>query len=385
MASITCLKMFVLAIMVGLALGKNFSPPAARHRFSRDTTHDIGARHSASVAAGSLVMRKNRNRTVSEDHIFYENYQISFSWADSSTPHELLARDGNIIKRAPGSSPDEPVFRLPSCLGCIEALNEPGKVTIDTLSTDYLERQMLTQAVDLLNKCVFYTSVPRPFMDLQEWYDRRALGGADDHPGLSKIATDYACRNNLLTIWVRATLTCFLAMLTCVSPQNMYSGANDVTNAPQRPFSRNYWEVYTAGSWLNFLVQQGQQFTYFENMSRAMARRCGGVVCPSGFSTDAMTMRPKNLKKYGFIWGTVEWPTLLARYRSGGIYAPQKLISIDAANPRDQYYLDFETQEVISTVSKRDPNYLDMDGLLGKRATCDANLNYEPPDEDWFG
>ncbi|KAK7968737.1 hypothetical protein PG988_007810 [Apiospora saccharicola] len=334
MASITCLKTLMLALIIASALGKNFSPPAARHRFSGGTSHEIEARNGAPVAAGSPAARE-RNTTVSADHIFYENYQTSLTWARSSTPHdlgpshELQARDGNIIKRAPGSSPGDPLFKLPSCLGCLQAVNEPGKVTIDTLNTDYLERQMLTTAVDLLNKCVFYTSVPRAFMDIQEWFDRRALGGANEHPGLSKIATDYACRNNLLTIW------------------NMYSGANDVTNAPQKPFSRNYWEVYTPGSWLNFLPQQGKQFTYFENMSRAMARRCGGVV--------------------------------------GGSYAPQILISIDAADPRNQFFLDFETQEVISPVRKRDPYYLDVDGLLGKRATCDANLNYEQPDEDWFG
>jgi hypothetical protein len=61
----------------------------------------------------------------------------------------------------------------------------------------------------------------------------------------------------------------------------MFTGANDVTGEVDNVNQRNYWEVYTPGSWLNFLVDQGQQFEYFGRMSDAMASRCGGVICES--------------------------------------------------------------------------------------------------------
>ena len=70
------------------------------------------------------------------------------------------------------------------------------------------------------------------------------------------------------------------------------SGGNDT------PDKRNFWEVYTTGSWLNFLVNDdADQFKYFERMSTAMAEVCGGAVCMSDRShveageihTDKMT------------------------------------------------------------------------------------------------
>lgn len=99
-----------------------------------------------------------------------------------------------------------------------------------------------------------------------------------------------------------------------------------------------------------------------------------------------MTMRPKRMSKYQFIWGTVEYPQLLARYSAGRGGAPTKLISVDAANPRNQYYLDWATQAVTGQVTRRDPNFLDVDeSTLRGRDTCNTNVDYELPDQDWFG
>lgn len=69
----------------------------------------------------------------------------------------------------------------------------------------------------------------------------------------------------------------------------MYPGANDVTNGGDVPQVRNFWEVYVPGSWLNFLVQNDQQFTYFGRMSDAMAKHCGGTVCKSIAKTNMLS------------------------------------------------------------------------------------------------
>jgi len=99
-----------------------------------------------------------------------------------------------------------------------------------------------------------------------------------------------------------------------------------------------------------------------------------------------MTMRPKKLSKYQFIWGKVEYPQLLARYSAGLGGAPTRLISVDAANPRNQYYLDWTTQAVTGQVTRRDPNFLDVDeSTLHGRDTCSTNVDYELPGQDWFG
>lgn len=91
------------------------------------------------------------------------------------------------------------------------------------------------------------------------------------------------------------------------------------------------------------------------------------------------------MSKYGFIWGTVEYVELHARYTAGRAGAPTKLISIDAADPTKQYYLNWENQEVTGQLTKRDPDYLELDESLERRDTCNTNVEYEPVDEDWFG
>lgn len=102
--------------------------------------------------------------------------------------------------------------------------------------------------------------------------------------------------------------------------------------------------------------------------------------------TDVMSMRPKKMSKYGFIWGTVEYQELVARHSAGLLDAPKKLISIDAANLSNQYELDWATQEVTGQVTRRDADFLEFDeSMIHGRDTCTNNVAYEEPGEDWFG
>jgi hypothetical protein len=101
-------------------------------------------------------------------------------------------------------------------------------------------------------------------------------------------------------------------------------------------------------------------------------------------------MDPENLSKYGRIWANDEYPTLKSRFQLGGYGAPSRLVAVDAANPNtDQYLLDFKTLKVIGLYnSKRDETGQNISTPyedIQKRDDCDANVAYEPPNEDWFG
>lgn len=99
-----------------------------------------------------------------------------------------------------------------------------------------------------------------------------------------------------------------------------------------------------------------------------------------------MSMRPKNLKKYKFIWGTIEYPRLFARWAAGLQGSPIRLISIDAADTTKQYYLNWRSQEPEGQVARNSAFFLDFDeNKLAERDTCSPNLDYEIPEEDWFG
>ncbi len=55
-----------------------------------------------------------------------------------------------------------------------------------------------------------------------------------------------------------------------------------MTDVPDQPNKRNYWEVYTPDSWLNFMTKAPYDpgrdpFIYFGYMSESMARHCGGT------------------------------------------------------------------------------------------------------------
>lgn len=189
-----------------------------------------------------VVDRGHRDTTLSPDHVFQSNYRTNFSWEDNSLQDRLWRgkekqrrqdslSTGKLAKRAPTTTVLGTVIKLPSCAGCIRQSVTGEQANLNTLTPDYLKTVMLMSQSQLLDRCVFYTSVEDQSDATQRWL----LGGADTHPSLSKIATDWANPQNLVTIW------------------NLYSGANDVTNTEDNPQDYNYWEVYTEGSWLNNL------------------------------------------------------------------------------------------------------------------------------------
>jgi hypothetical protein len=144
---------------------------------------------------------------------------------------------------------------------------------------------------------------------------------------------------------------------------------------------RNYWEIKTPNSWLSHLANTPSQFTYFENMSRAMARRCGGKVF-------VMSLRPEKLTYYGSggqdnehsIWNTGELPELRAQ---GKI---TELIAIDINDPRKRKRIDINDQSVLGDYQGTVPReVMEFGDMLQKRATCTENLQYQPPGDDWFG
>ncbi|KAI0857963.1 hypothetical protein F4860DRAFT_329078 [Xylaria cubensis] len=261
------------------------------------------------------------------------------------------------------------LFKIPSCLGCARAQNGGPKGTIGELTESYLEGVLLKTDAQLYDTCLFYTSVwdrgdMKSINQIGAWYT-----GTKPPENLSKPATNYGCTNSLITIW------------------NCFSGGNDVTGASNNPKEYNYWEVYEPGTWLyDGLYIQGLKpgldvqlniRTYFENMSAAFAKHCGGTV-------RVMTLDPENLGKYGNIWGNKELPALRANLNSASKYRPTNLIAIDAVDPTMQYMIDWTTLAATSAVSKDDPLYYDP-ARLPRRDTCDSNVNYQLDGQDWFG
>jgi hypothetical protein len=146
---------------------------------------------------------------VPEDHIFYSNHQKNFSWQDPtlqerlwhgrSPPDDTHATKGKgLAKRAPTTVVGDAVFKLPSCLGCMRAQLGDTVASLDTLTRVFLQGQILIPAPQLQGRCVFYTGV----QDFSDFAKRAFLPGAKEHPNLSKLATDWACANNKVTIWV---------------------------------------------------------------------------------------------------------------------------------------------------------------------------------------
>lgn len=221
------MKAYLLVLFVSaVAVAKNSLP--------RDVAVESLPRH--------VVARGHRDTTLSPDHVFQSNYRTNFSWEDNRLQDRLWRGKekqrrqdslsiAKLAKRAPTTTILGTVIKLPSCAGCIRQAATGEQANLNTLTPDYLKRVMLMDQGQLLGRCVFYTSVEDKSDALQRWL----LGGADTHPSLSKIATDWANPQNLVTIW------------------NLYSGANDVTNTEDNPQDYNYWEVYTEGSWLNNL------------------------------------------------------------------------------------------------------------------------------------
>ncbi|XDG05674.1 hypothetical protein ABKA04_005289 [Annulohypoxylon sp. FPYF3050] len=195
--------------------------------------------------------------------------------------------------------------------------------TLASLATERLEQQILQRpSIALKNRCVFYTSVPKEEEDQEEFNERKNIESVNINRGLCLIATAWAVSYGKSTIW------------TVVS--------------------------------------------YSEN----------DIIGDSSGTVYVVSMRPKQLSKYKDIWGNVAYPELLARSSAGQDRAPTKLISVDAVNPNNQFLLDWNSQEVQKAVEPEDPDYLELEEpQVHNRDTCNctANVEYEPPGEDWFG
>jgi hypothetical protein len=153
--------------------------------------------------------------------------------------------------------------------------------------------------------------------------------------------------------------------------------------------------MFDDGSWLQPISKlppdsrgKPAYITYFENMSRAMAEQCIGVVY-------VMSDNPDKLIEYENIWGNVEWPTLAGRNKRGeGI---TNLYAVHSGN-KSIYEIDLQTLKVIqwpraSLFSKRELLAKIWDGIrarlgwkkLVSRDTCDSNVANEPSGVDFFG
>lgn len=226
----------------------------AKNSLPRYNSEDESRSLGRAVDTDAPAVQHGAATQVSEDHIFHGNYKTNFSWDDDQLQDRLWRgkdkqQKRDVAKRTPaGATVLGTVVKLPSCAGCIRKALTGEQASLSTLTSDYFETVMLLTQGELLDRCVFYTSVDDPSDATARWF----LGGADKHSSLSKVATDWANAKNLVTIW------------------NLYSGANDVTDAQDNPQDFNYWEVYTPGSWLNNLKDdQGTQFLYFAEMSTA--------------------------------------------------------------------------------------------------------------------
>ncbi|KAI1354382.1 hypothetical protein F5Y01DRAFT_311947 [Xylaria sp. FL0043] len=371
-----------LLLFVVLGTTTGIVPPVLGERSNSEATALLEQRrqHNSHVVMHS-------SPSLSPEHVFYANSQANFSWDDPelrrrlwSGQPEMAQKEGLLMptfttkkqhleKRAGSPRVLGTLFKIPSCLGCARAQNGGPKGTISELTESYLEGVLLKTDAELYNTCLFYTSVWGASDQLQitkigPWYT-----GTKPPVNLSKPATSYGCMNGLITIW------------------NCFSGGNDVTGASNNPKEYNYWEVDVPGTWLyDGLYIQGlgpgldvqvNIRMYFENMSAAFAKHCGGTV-------RVMSLAPTNLGKYPNIWGNKELPALRANLNSPSKYRPVNLIAIDATDPTMQYMIDWTTLAATKILSKDDPLYYDP-AQFPRRDTCDSNVNYQLDGQDWFG
>lgn len=176
-------------------------------------------------------------------------------------------------------------------------------------------------------------------------------------------------------------LTAPLQRLMTRFAQTIFPGKDAEITPPNKPNdpknTRNLFEVGRPNGWLEWLGPPNtQRFTYFENMSRAMANLCSGTIY-------VMSTDPERLDEYGngqgndndhSIWNDVERITLNA----GGRVT--EAIAVSAEEPTKGWEVDLATGQVGAQrrVSVQNPP-------LRKRELCDENLVYELPGEDWFG
>lgn len=143
----------------------------------------------------------------------------------------------------------------------------------------------------------------------------------------------------------------------------------------------NFWEIGTPGSWLNHLDYSPVRYTYFENMSEAMARQCSGKVWVYSISPlklgwyGTQTEADQNNNAHS-IWNSKELPELRRQRKT------TMLIGVDV-NTERMYELNLNTLALIREYTGPVPR--SVEGALSKRNTCLSNLNYQTPGDDWFG
>jgi hypothetical protein len=157
-----------------------------------------GPRRLAHATAVKSAVIEN---LIEEDNFFYENLQKPFSWEDPELVEQLWRvpisqgtdqyHTGKTLKkRTPGS--DVPLIPIPSCLKCAN-IGRPH--FYEPYNVEWFTARALDK--ELRDKCLFYTRRVIP-----EWNPSLNNGRGGLETGLSDKATEYACRNNRVTIWV---------------------------------------------------------------------------------------------------------------------------------------------------------------------------------------
>ncbi|KAJ3577800.1 hypothetical protein NPX13_g2764 [Xylaria arbuscula] len=319
-----------------------------------------------------------------QQHVFYTNSQKNFSWDDPELQSRLWSGQP---ERAPHGLRSTPIkkqqlqkralrnlgtlIKIPSCLGCASAAYNGNLGDISQLTVMFLESVQIITPADLHDSCIFYTSILKNNVDQLQAKKLRPYFFNKTPTRLSEIASKYGCDQTprLYSIW------------------HVYSAGNDKTASSIDPKNWNYYVAEEQGTWLNEglyikdqpqgLGDQPKVLEYFENMSVAFANSCGGTI-------RVMSLFPKDLAKYGFIWGTKELPALRAKINSPGPNGVTNLISIDAVDPTLQYMVDWNTLMATQLLAKEDPLYYDP-AQLSSRDTCDENAAYQLDGQDWFG
>jgi hypothetical protein len=129
--------------------------------------------------------------------------------------------------------------------------------------------------------------------------------------------------------------------------------------------------MYSLGSWLMPIWFSANATTYFENMSRAMALTCRGIVY-------VMSDTPSSLPTQA-IWYDVELPTLQAQYKAGLITSVtvfdsngQNAVNIPLSPTAAKREInDIEIQEIMSNLRKETH-------LHARGGTCSTANTEEP-------
>ncbi|KAI0449629.1 hypothetical protein F5B21DRAFT_509007 [Xylaria acuta] len=369
MASSVAFLLFILSTL-------GFMPVLGRNTAS-------SARNEAALEQTVGQQYSDVSSPLSPQHVFYTNSQKNFSWDDPELQLRLWSGQPERAPQGLRSTPTEKrhlqkraprvlgtLIKIPSCLGCAPAKYNGRMATLGSLTVMFLEGVQLTTPAQLLNSCLFYTSILHDTEDQKK--ASQLVSVFKKRPtNLSKTATGYGCKQKpkLYSIW------------------EVYSGGADKMASSNDPRQWNYWVAFEPGTWLyeglyikgkaQALDEQVEIREYFENMSVAFANNCGGTI-------RVMSLAPTNLVKYGYIWGTKELPALRAKINSPGPNGVTNLIAIDAVDMTLQYMVDWNTLRATRQIAKEDPLYYDPDQLRG-RDTCDQNTAYELDGQDWFG